>query len=504
MTGKPSHLKLSSVLIYPNTEQVALASLGFLKVFHLLSKATSVADYTYFPFGKTRRVVSPRKGLLVGAVTGRPVGSFDLVAFSLAYENDFVRVPQMLRMAGLEVLSPRRKEVFPFVLFGGFTMASNPLPVADFADAILIGEAEPVINRILSELERAKSDGLARRDVLERLASIDGLFIPEFGNHPVRRVYADLDEIGMPLATGRASHFGGMVLVEVGRGCGRGCLFCSAGSLYRPVRFKPIEDLIAGIAEHAHVGLLGTAVGDHPGLIALLKAVVSGEKTAGLSSLRPDEITPELGELLVRSHIKTIALAPETGSDDLRKRIGKPISRDRIVESVAILADAGLKTIKLYFMIGLPREQQSDVEGIVDLVSEMARVRRRSRLAVTASPFVPKPHTPLQWAGFASDRVIAARLKVLKNINRIRGCSLKPGSIGEAWVEACLSRGERSLAGVLLEIQPFENPRTVLKKSGLIDPTVELDTSKPLPWDFIDNLIPKKRLVEAYESFVRS
>ncbi len=493
---------LSSVLIYPNTEEVAFASLGFLKVLNMLATRTILADFCHLPATRDSGIALSRKHLLTGISTHRPVRSFDFVGFSLSYENDFAAIPNLLYAAGIEPLAVEREEVFPFVTFGGFTMASNPLPVADFADAIIMGEAEGILEEVLSVLEKAKQEGWQKKEVLERFRYLDGIFVPAFGEYRVRRRYAPVEDIGFSITTPGRSHFKDMLLVEVGRGCGRGCLFCSAGRLYRPVRFRCTEDLVAAATGSKRIGLVGTAIGDHPGLTHLLETIVNEGKRASLSSLRPDQIEPHLAELLFESGMKSIAIAPETGDDDLRARIGKPIRRQRILDSVAMLAEAGMATIKLYFMMGLPGEQDSHAEAIVDLVDAIGKVRGKARLVVTVSPFVPKPHTPFQWVGFADRYSLRKRLAILRGINKIKGCSLRPVSVNQAWIEASLSRGERWLSRLLLEAsQSQHNLRICLEKSG-VDPTKELDISKPLPWDFIKNTIPKKRLVKMYERYM--
>ncbi|MFC1800259.1 radical SAM protein, partial [Candidatus Eisenbacteria bacterium] len=294
------------------------------------------------------------------------------------------------------------------------------------------------------------------------------------------------------------SHFGDMFLVETGRGCGRGCLFCAAGSIYRPVRMRGAGSILASTETSERVGLVGTAVGDHPDLIAILDRLLSERKTAGISSLRADQITPELAERLVKFGMRTITIAPEAGTDALRQRIGKRITGEQITQAVRILSGVGIRNIKLYFMIGLPGETDEDVEAIVFLVTELAKIRGKSRLSVAAGPFVPKPHTAFQWAGFASRETLRRRIKLLRPISGLRGCTLKVNSIDGAWTEAVLARGERSLSAALIEAARSGKPlKTILRKAGH-DPGAELDTEKPLPWDFLDCGVSREGLLKQY------
>jgi radical SAM superfamily enzyme YgiQ (UPF0313 family) len=257
--------------------------------------------------------------------------------------------------------------------------------------------------------------------------------------------------------------------------------------------------ILKSSGDSERVGLVGTAVGDHPDLNSLIDALLEDGRTAGVSSLRADRIDREVAGRLARCGVKTIAIAPETGTDSLRHRIGKQITEQQIAGAVEALSAAGIATVKLYFMIGLPGETDDDVAAIVTLVNYLAGVRGRSRLSVAVGPFVPKPHTAFQWAPFAEVGTLKRRVKILRRIATLKGCTLKVGSIDEAWTEAVLARGDRSLSGALIEAARTGRPlRTVLRKGGAPDPCRELDTAKPLPWDFIDSGVSREGLLEQY------
>lgn len=377
-------------------------------------------------------------------------------------------------------------------------MSSNPLPVADFMDFVVVGEAEAVIDQVTVTIERAKHEGRGRHAVLVDLDRIEGIYVPYLGERPVRRVWAETNCIAGEPVFPAPSHFGDMFLVEVGRGCGRGCLFCAAGAIYRPVRMRHTADILRRCADFGKIGLVGTAVGDHPEILTLVHDLVKNGKRIGISSLRADQITARTAELLVKGGVRSVAIAPETGSDRLRDRIGKGITRGQVLDAVRSLACAGIRTVKLYFMIGLPGETDEDVEAIVTLISDLSSVRGKARLSAAVGPFVPKPHTPFQWCGLAERETLRRRIKLLRRVSRIRGCSLKIGSIDQAWVEAVLARGDRSLSAALLEAAREGMPlRSALRQGGIPHPAA-LDTRKPLPWDFIDCGVSKKRLLEQY------
>jgi len=517
VSREDGRLGLSAVLVYPNTRDVALASLGYLKVHGLLKKRLQLVDMSYLP-GPGDSIISPKQGLLLGEATGREVSRFDIVAFSISYENDYVHVAELLLKAGLPPLAAERGEEYPLVLCGGFTMSLNPLPIADLADIVVVGEFEVVADRLLEAIEECRLGGTPRPRMLERLTALEGIYVPSLGEQPVKRVWCDAEQIaevsGMDeggsdasgrnlpgrdvIGHGAASHFGDMFLVETGRGCPRGCLFCAAGNVYRPVRMRDAQVILRSAGRSARVGLVGTAVGDHPDLIAIMDRLLSQGRTAGLSSLRADQVTPELAERLVRCGIKTITIAPEAGTDGLRRRIGKLITGEQIMKAVRDLSEAGIANIKLYFMIGLPGETDQDVEAIVALVTDLAGMRGKSRLSVAAGPFVPKPHTALQWAGFASRETLRRRVKLLRPISGLKGCTLKVNSIDGAWTEAVLARGDRSLSAALIEAASSGCPlKTVLRKAGY-DPSKALDTEKPLPWDFLRLGVTREGLLKQY------
>jgi radical SAM superfamily enzyme YgiQ (UPF0313 family) len=490
---------ISAAVIFPNKREIACASLGFLKAYDVLRSKVSIADLSYLPTGVHDHIVSPKQGLLLGEMSHLEIGRFDIVGFSISYENDYVHVPELITRAGLEPMAEDRTSTFPVVMAGGFTMSTNPLPVADFLDVAVVGEIEPVAEALVGTVREAKLRGAGKGEIEEMLARVPGVYVPARGERPVKRVWSAAETIAPEPVLPPGSHFGDMFLVETGRGCGRGCHFCAARSVYRPVRTRGAAEIIE-IAERApKVGLVGTAVGDHPDLEHVLTEITSSGRRVGIASLRPDQITPAIAGLLVKGGVKTMAIAPEAGTETLRARIGKPIKDAVVRDAVRMLAEAGIRNVKLYFMIGLPGETDKDVKQLVRLVAKLAEIRGRARLTVAAGPFVPKPQTAFQWAPFCDRETLRKRVVLLREVSRLKGCALRLQSIGEAWVEAVLSRGGRSLSGPLVQAAGKEaSLRGILRRIPTIDPTRELDAEKPLPWDFIDVGLDRKGLRRKY------
>ncbi len=463
-------LDLSAVLIYPNSSEVALSSLGFLKVHGMLAARVAVADIAYVPGRAPSPVLSGRQSLLLGERTRREVRAFDLVGFSVSYENDYANIVRLLRAAGIEPLREGRPDAFPVVVIGGFTMFMNPRVLAPFADAIVVGEAEPVMDELLGVAAQAKAGGWSKGKMRERLSRIRGVLVPGVGASKAERVWADADSFapeppGLP-GKGEA-HFGGMRLVEVGRGCGRGCLFCAAGWLYRPVRMRDAGRVIAGAGDARRVGLVGPAVADHPDFERILADLVERGAEIGVSSLRAERVSRRIAGLLAEGGLRTATIAPEAGTEDLRRRIGKAIADERLVESVRLLAAAGIPTIKLYFMIGLPGETDDDAGAVVDLVSRLAGARGASRLNISVAPFIPKPGTPFEDAPLAAVETLRRRVELIKGVRSIKGCTLKVASLGDAWLEARLAHGDESVAPLIVEaVRKRVSLRTHLRRSG--------------------------------------
>ena len=468
-------------LAYPNTYEVGMANLGFQQVFRLLNEEVGLRTERAFYEGAS--VFSLESGL--------PLRAFDVVAFSLPFEGDLTNLIAALHESGIEPLSSRRER--PLVVVGGMCAFLNPEPVAPFADLSVVGEAEAVLpefGRKLKELWNKPKSKL-----LEGLSDVPGVYVPGVSGE-VKRAWANLRiaEPLSPIVPARGA-FGRMVLAEVGRGCGRGCRFCAAGFVYRPVRVRPAGELVEALEGYPtpvrRVGLMGAAVSDHPELEAICRELVKRGWELATSSFRADMVTPELVEALVRGKVRTLTLAPEAGTERLRKVIRKGLSEKDLLRAAHVAGAGGIKKLRLYAMIGLPTEEEEDVKALADLVREMAGAFRSeggTEVGLTVQPFVPKPATPFQWAPMAGERVLKERIRLLERYLRGSGISLGRVAVRRALLQGTLSIGDRR-AGMAAYYHVVERLswREAWRKAGW-DPDVlhsEKKKDESLPWDFV-------------------
>ena len=472
-------------IAYPSNARVALQSLSIHIIRKLLNEHPSVYSEFVFMSDDGRSVT-------------KSLRDFDLVLFSVHYELDYPRILKMLEMSGINPLSEQRTFEDPLIVMGGPTLMANPEPMAPFADIILIGDAEVLIPELINHyLEYGKD--------IEKYVDITGFYVPSLGKHTVIKAFVkDLSysirliyDTAIELSTSSAgSVFNYPAVLEVMRGCPRGCLFCMESFVGRPVRFADInsikELIIKDLSRNGKlingVSLIGLSVTDHPGFKELMGFLVN-ELGLGVSvpSLRVDTLNKDIIKLIAKGGQRVLTIAPES-SERLRKALGKGFTDDDIVRVAMDAVEAGIDHLKLYFMVGLPGETDEDIRSIINLLQRLKRLGARYSLSV--NPWIPKPHTPLQWLPMADEGLINERVKALKELHTY--VEFATYNVFDAKVQALLSLGDRDVGNLIFEASLTNldrgSWRRLLRKYGdLLNKYVY--TWKPLnaelPWSHI-------------------
>ncbi len=469
-------------LVYPNEFSVGMSNLGFQFVYEYLnSRPEFVAERFFFSFKAEKQVP-------VSVESGRRLDEFSIIAFSVPFENDYPGAPGTLLAAGIPPLSRDRTARHPLVLGGGVSVSMNPEPLAPFLDLIHVGELDDRAERNIFTAIADNSEILDMADrssLLELVKDIPGVYAPagyevEFDSTglvsnlraeqgftlPVRAVKRRSKQDNVPISVLFAdeAEFGENLLVEINRGCGRGCRFCAGGWIHFPVRYSEFDSfrsqIDSAIALGRTIGLIGSDLAGHPELEKILKYIVESGGKFSLSSIRPEGLSPQIIDLIRLTGQKTATLAPETASPRLKKVIGKNIPSESFLELVEQLVTAGIPNIRFYFMIGLPTETDEDAEAIADFVKRareqfLAASRPKGkigRISVQLNPFVPKPWTPFQWAAMAPGAVLDRRIRLVrKSLKNSPNVILRVESYKQAYIQALLSRGDGRTAKYLLE-----------------------------------------------------
>ena len=496
-------------LVYPNSYATGMSSLGFQTVYRLFNEQPLLKSERAF------QLEGPFAALCHTLESQRPLNQFRVVAFSVAYEMDYPAVVALLKRAGIPTLARQRSERDPLVVMGGVATFYNPTVLAPVADLFLIGEAEEMIPDFARCHAEHLETGGSRDDLLARLAQIEGAWVPAVHGlvpppRTIRRRYLLLQDHPPATSVVVTPHMHlEMFMVEVGRGCGRGCRFCAAGHLYHPFRTWPVEAVLSEVERHARpgdrIGLVGAALSDYRPLEQLCTALLQRGHPVSLSSLRADRISASLLTALDASDIRSVTLAPEAGSERLRTVIRKDLREEAILDAAARIGESPIRQIKLYFMLGLPSEQPEDLEALVTLTRQVAhrfcRKGSRREVRVSINTFVPKPWTPFQWAPMATEKEIKQkRNSLLTALNRIEGVQAGRKSAREELLQALFALGSSETGEALVEaIERGEDWRGISPRFAT---WIHRDKSfeEPLPWDFIDNGLDKAQLWRSWQA----
>jgi radical SAM superfamily enzyme YgiQ (UPF0313 family) len=531
-------------LCYPNSYAVGMCNLGFQSVYAQFNSARDFVCERVFAepvligsrsagrgdwTGDDRYRIDSRLqavGEPLSVESQRPLSDFTVVAFSLSFELDYFNVGDMLRRAGIPALAADRTETDPIVIAGGPAVSGNPEPVALMLDAVIVGEVEPIIDG-LQEVFAAGGD---RWEQIDRLSRLPGVYVPAkyavsyAADGTIDGVQPATSELALPVQRLNARNvnqfqtmsavlspdieLGDMFLVEMTRGCARGCRFCLAGYTSLPVRHRQVDHLmeavVHGLQFRKRVGLISAATSDHPNLEELLAKMLQVGASVSLSSLRIDRISSFLVEALVRSGTRTITLAPEAGSQRMRDVINKRLTHDQIVHAAELAGLGGIPNVKLYFIVGLPGETDDDVQELAALSGEiLQRTRehnRYARVAVNLSPHVPKAQTAFQWEAMAPVETSTQRIKLVQRALGPLGVDVRFEAPASQRVQAILARGDRRLTPVLLETQRLQQFEPNLRRAGL-DPEFYLGTMDPngiMPWSAVSTGVPQWYLKQEF------
>jgi len=525
--------RLSVALAFPDAYEVGMSHLGLQILYAILNAHPHIcAERVYAPWPDMEARLRERGLPLATLESGTPLRAFDLIGFSLQYELSYTNVLTMLDLGGVPLRAKDRREGDPIVIAGG-PCAFNPLPMAPFFDAFVIGEGEEVISEIADVLLAAKEKNRRRAEVLERLGVLGGLFVPSMhrqGSRVRKRLVADLDRWHHPLrpVVPLMNTIHDRISLEIARGCTRGCRFCQAGMVWRPVRERNPSTLLT-MAEEAlratgydEISLLSLSAGDYSRIEPLLGELMnrySGRRVAlGLPSLRVETLTPRLIEEIRRVRKTSFTIAPEAGTQRLRDIINKGNTEADLLETARRVFEGGWKSIKLYFMIGLPGERGEDLEGIADLAHRVMREGRGRQVNVGLSTLVPKPHTPFQWVRqIGLEETLAAQGHLKRRLSN-RNISFKWHDARMSLLEGLFSRGDERLADLVEQAWLlgarfdgwsdrflFERWEEALRQSGirLEEHLRERGTAELLPWEMVDAGLDREFLLAEYEKSLR-
>ncbi|MBF0487345.1 MAG: radical SAM protein [Nitrospirae bacterium] len=482
-------------LIYPNTYRTGMSSLGFRLVYGMLNaREDVVCERAFLPeSGGQERIYTLE--------SQKMPSEFDIIAFSISYENDFPNVVKILRASGIPPYARDRGLRYPLLIMGGPCAFMNPEPLAEFFDGIVVGEAEAVLDEFIDICNQ--SGGRAK--LLEALKGAEGFYIPS--GHDVncrvkRRFLKDMDAplIGRQLITPH-TEFSSMYLIEAMRGCPWRCRFCAISGIYGVPRTRPLLSMqqeieCAGGGLPAKIGVIGASLTDYPHIGQLL--CIEGVEFS-ISSLRASKKAAEITSLIKTK--QSLSIAPEAGSKRLRAVINKRITYEDIIETSRLVLMRGIAMLRLYFMIGLPTETDEDIAEMIALVKEIRGLSKAGRIVLSVSAFVPKPFTPFQWHPMEESVVILRRLKQLKDGLKKDNVKVIHDQLKYAYTEGLLAMGDRRLSPVIESIADGLNWKKACELHS-IDPSEYIFREKPydepLPWDFIDNGIEKERLWHEY------
>lgn len=529
-----SKVRLKFCLAFPDVYEVGMSHLGIQILYHILNKREEIScERVFAPWIDMENLIR-RKGIPLSSLeSSLPLNQFDIIGFSLQYELCFTNVLNMLSLSHIPLLSKDRDETYPLIIAGG-PSTFNPEPISDFFDAIVIGDGEEVVLEICDVILSHKENESSKDDLLNSLAKLEGVYVPAKhipGEKIKKRLVMDLDHAPFPtfpiVPYMRVVH--DRLSIEIARGCKRGCRFCEAGFIHRPYRERSpdlIEEIVSSSLKktgYEEFSLLSLSAGDYTSIESLLSRLMdqweSKKVAVSLPSLRIENIMGNIADEIKRVRKTGFTLAPEAATERLQRVINKYLDEGILFQGVKDIFSKGWKNIKLYFMIGLPTERDEDLEGIVNLAKKILSLGDKEKIhpniTVSVSTFVPKPHTPFQWASQISLEEMKEKLQFLKsNLNKAH-INFKWQDPHMSLLEGIFSLGDRRLSSVLIEAKnlgcrfdgwsdqfKYSLWKEAFERAG-IDMnyyTREKRFEDKLPWSFIDTGLTEKYLWKEYEN----
>lgn len=509
-------------ICYPNTYETGMSNLGMQIIYREVNDRTDFqCERAFLPGKKLQQLYDRKHSPLLTLENKRPLCDFEIVGFSVNFEMDYFHVPSILELGHIPVRAVERTNRDPLVVMGGPVAFFNPEPLSLCMDVCLIGEGEELIHHFLDAYLAARQEGVDRKELLRRLAKVEGVYVPSLYEHVydadgnlqqivagegaparVRRQWQELTKPGETVIATPDTEFGAMYLIEIARGCGRHCRFCMAGYCYRRPRVRPLsyikEAVLRGKALGKKIGLMGAAISDYPDIDELVTFIRAQGLAFSCASLRADSITPAIVKGIAESGQKTITLAPEAGSRHMRDIINKGITEEHLLHSIDLCTEAGIRKVRMYVMIGLPMETDEDIQGIVEMTrhvrEHMDAIGNKSSITLSINPFIPKPMTPFQWMPMTDKKTVERRLAYIrKETAKIPHVEILAEPLRQCYIQGVLSRGGRPVAELLLRahelggVKGFKQAARELKfdiKKCLYTPR---PTDALLPWAVLDN-----------------
>jgi len=477
----PPGTRTKFALVYPNSYFVGMSNLGLHIIYDLLNKRDDTAcERIFLPDRDKIRQYENTRTPIMSVESQLPLYDFALIGFVLSFEMDYFNLVKILELGKVKLRCEERGEKDPIIMAGGPCATFNPEPLSQIVDVFVIGEGEVIMPALLDAYHEARAEGLGRQETLLHLAKVPGVYVPALYEHcydeegrlqeiealpgaPARisrQWVQDLDEYPAHTVVVTDNTEFNFYLIETARGCGRHCRFCMAGYCFRRPRNRSLEVIHQEVQEALgygkRIGLMGAAISDYPEIDELCRDILGEGLSMSVASFRADSVTEELVESLARSGLKTLTIAPEAGSVRMRAVINKGIEEKHIFNTVKLGLAAGIKNFKLYIMIGLPFEQEEDIEAIIDLANRvkdyMEAEGSKGTLTLSVNPFIPKPFTPFQWLPMADKKEVEQKLKLLeKTLRKRKHIVVNVESPKEAYVQGVISRGDRRIGEALLK-----------------------------------------------------